>query len=158
MIETIVVNASPIISLGRMMIFNVLAKMPYEFICPAEVNEEISAGKLQGYPVSVPDFMKVGHATLPLSPISIATLDRGEAAVIHLALERGIETVCIDDLKGRRAATAVGLKVVGSLGLLGKAKKLGLIDEIRPFIELAKEAGIFYESRLIEHFLKELGE
>ncbi|MBA4121020.1 MAG: DUF3368 domain-containing protein [Acidobacteria bacterium] len=53
---------------------------------------------------------------------------------------------------------AVGLKVVGSLGLLGKAKTLGLIADAKPFIEKAKLAGIYYDENLIKNFLKSLGE
>ena len=90
--------------------------------------------------------------------MAIASLDVGEAAVIQLALEQNIETVCIDELKGRRAALAVGLKIVGSLGLLGKAKTLGLLTEIKPYIEKAKLGGIFYDDNLIGNFLKSIGE
>jgi len=93
-----------------------------------------------------------------LSPVAIASLDIGEAAVIQLALEQNIETVCIDELKGRRAALAVGLKIIGSLGLLGKAKTLGIISEIKPYIEKAKDNGIFYDENLIKTFLKSFGE
>jgi predicted nucleic acid-binding protein len=93
-----------------------------------------------------------------LSPLTTATLDKGEAAVIQLALEQNITKVCIDDLKGRRAAKAVGLEVIGSLGLIGRAKTLGLIEEIRPLIVRAGNAGIFYNSNLIETFLEKLGE
>lgn len=85
-------------------------------------------------------------------------MDTGEAAVIQLALEQNIPLVCIDELKGRRAALAVGLNIVGSLGLIGKAKNLGLIPAARPFIEKAKTSGIYYDDQLIETFLKSLGE
>ncbi len=89
-----------------------------------------------------------------ISPLAVASLDVGEAAVIQLAIKQNIKTVCIDERTGRRAALAVGLKVVGSLGLLGKAKTLGLISEVRPFIEKAKSGGIFYDDNLIESFLR----
>ncbi|MDT5122258.1 MAG: hypothetical protein QOC96_1740 [Acidobacteriota bacterium] len=64
----------------------------------------------------------------------------------------------IDELKGRRAALAVGLTVIGSLGLIGRAKTLGIISKIKPFIEQARNAGIYYDHNLIEVFLKSLGE
>jgi predicted nucleic acid-binding protein len=157
MIEKIVVNTSPIIALGQMQIFDVIEKLPFEFVCPKEVEEEILIGISQGYPIDVPSFFNILSLNAPLSPLTIATLDQGEAAVIQLALEQNITKVCIDDLKGRRAANAVGLEVVGSLGLLGKAKKLGLVDEIRPLLEKASQAGIFYDQNLIETFLQGLG-
>ncbi|MCU0239688.1 MAG: DUF3368 domain-containing protein [Pyrinomonadaceae bacterium] len=158
MIEKIVFNTSPIISLGQMQILDVIEKLPFEFICPKEVEEEILAGISQGYPITLPSFVKVLSLKSPISPLAIATLDKGEAAVIQLALEQNIEKVCIDDLKGRRGAKAVGLDVVGSLGLVGKAKTLGFIKEIRPFIEKAQQAGIFYNQNLIETYLQNLGE
>jgi predicted nucleic acid-binding protein len=42
--------------------------------------------------------------------------------------------------------------------LLGKAKTLSLISAVRPFIERAQKGGIFYDSKLVENFLKSLGE
>ena len=93
-----------------------------------------------------------------LSPLAVASLDVGEAAVIQLALEQDIQIVCIDEVKGRRAALAVGLKVIGSLGLLGKAKSLGILTEVKPYIAKAIDNGIFYNEKLIEMFLHSFGE
>lgn len=103
------------------------------------------AGADHGYDVEIPDWLTVEPLKTNPSPLAIASLDLGEAAVIQLALESNIETVCIDELKGRRAAVAVGLKIVGSLGLLGKAKRLGQVGELRPLIEQARSGGIFYD-------------
>lgn len=158
MTEKIVVNTSPLLSLAKMRALDAVGKLPFEFVCPAEVEAEILAGANQGYDVEIPAWLDVVSLKKRLSPLAVASLDEGEAAVIQLALENNILLVCIDELKGRRAALAVGLKVVGSLGLLGKAKTLGLISTIRPFIEKAKNSGIYYEDNLIETFLKSLGE
>jgi predicted nucleic acid-binding protein len=127
-------------------------------ICPAEVETEILVGANQGYETEIPEWLEILSLNSAIAPLAIASLDVGEAAVIQLALEQNIKTVCIDELKGRRAALAVGLKVVGSLGLLGKAKTLGLIAEVKPYTEKAKLGGIFYDDNLIEVFLKSLGE
>ena len=158
MIEQIVINTSPLLSLTKMKAFEPIGQLPFEFICPSEVEAEILAGAAQGFKTDLPDWLKIGQLKNPLSSLAVASLDTGEAAVIQLALENNISLVCIDELKGRRAALAVGLKVVGSLGLLGKAKTLGLIPVIRPFIEQAKNAGIYYDNRLIDTFLKTFGE
>jgi predicted nucleic acid-binding protein len=158
MTERIVVNTSPILTLAKMQIADVIGKLPFEFISPAEVETEIQAGAAHGYEITIPEWLTIIPLASELSPIAVASLDSGEAAVIQLALEQNIVTVCIDELKGRRAASAVGLKVVGSLGLLGKAKTLGLISEMKPFIKKAKLGGIFYTDELIESFLKSFGE
>lgn len=156
--EKIVTNTSPLLAFSKMQAFSIIGKLPVEFICPAEVESEILAGAKQGYDVEIPGWLKIENLNTKLSPIAVASLDVGEAAVIQLALELEIETICIDELKGRRAAVAVGLKVVGSLGLLGKAKTLGIISEIKPYIEKAKDNGIFYDENLVETFLKSFDE
>lgn len=158
MTERIVANTSPLLAFAKMQAFDVIGKLPFDFICPVEVETEILVGANQGYETEIPEWLKVVPLSSALSLLAIASLDVGEAAVIQLAIEQNIRTVCIDELKGRRAALAVGLKVVGSLGLLGKAKTLGLIEELKPYIEKAKLGGIFYDDNLIEQFLKSLGE
>ena len=75
-----------------------------------------------------------------------------------MALEQNITFVCLDEIKGRRAALASGLQVVGSLGILGRAKIAGLISEVRPFVEKAQMSGIYYDEKLIERFLGSLNE
>ncbi len=158
MTEKIVVNTSPLLALAKMQVLDAVGKLPFEFVCPAEVEAEILAGASQGFETEIPAWLDIVSLKKPLSPLAVAVLDIGEAAVIQLALENNISLVCIDELKGRRAALAVGLKVVGSLGLLGKAKTLGFILTVRPFIEKAKNSGIYYDDNLIEIFLKSLGE
>jgi predicted nucleic acid-binding protein len=158
MTEQIIVNTGPLIALGKMQAFASIARLPFVFLCPAEVEAEISAGVRQGYDVEIPSFIQIVSLKNPLSLLSVAVLDAGEAAVIQLALENNIARVCIDELKGRRAALAVGLTVIGSLGLIGRAKTLGIISKVKPFIEQARNAGIYYDHNLIEVFLKSLGE
>ncbi len=158
MTDRIVTNTSPLLAFAKMQAFAIIGKLPFEFVCPAEVETEILVGANQGYETEIPEWLKVSPLNSAISPLAIASLDVGEAANIQLAIEQNIETVCIDERKGRSAALAVGLKVVGSLGLLGKAKTLGLISEIKPFIEKAKSGGIFYDEKLIENFLNSLGE
>jgi hypothetical protein len=154
MTEKIVVNTSPLLSLGKMRAFDIIGKLPFEFISPAEVEAEILAGAKQGFETEIPEWLTINSLQNPLSPLAVASLDTGEAAVIQLALENNILRVCIDELKGRRAALAVGLKVVGSLGLLGRAKTLGLLSSIRPLIEKAVASGIFYDDNLVRNLSK----
>jgi hypothetical protein len=88
----------------------------------------------------------------------LAGLDLGETAVIQLGLELEVHAVAIDEWKGRRAALASGLRVTGSLGLLGRAKSQGLIPELKPLLEKAVAAGIWYNPELIRTVLEAAGE
>jgi predicted nucleic acid-binding protein len=136
----------------------IIGRLPFEFVCPVEVEKEILAGAERGYEAELPKRLKVEKLRSPLSPLTTASLDVGEAAVIQLALDRKIEIVCIDELKRRRAAAAVGLKIIGSPCLLGRAKVTGMIPKIKPFIEKARNNGIFYDQKLIQTFLRFFGE
>ena len=66
--------------------------------------------------------------------------------------------MCIDESKGRRAALSVGLNVMGTLGLIGLAKTQGCISAMRPYLEKALAAGIYYDTELINTVLKTFGE
>jgi predicted nucleic acid-binding protein len=142
--ERLVVNTGPLIALGRGNAWDIISQLPIRFIAPLQVANEISAGVLLGHPVIMPAWVEVVAVRGPLAPVSVSTLDEGEAAVIQLAVELGIERVCIDERRGRRAAIAAGLKVTGSLGLLGRAKHLGFVPAVRPWIEKIATAGIHF--------------
>ncbi len=158
MIDRIVTNTSPLLAFAKMQALDIIGKLPLAFLCPSEVAAEIRAGTKPGQALARPAWLQVMPLAAPLAPLAVAALDAGEAAVIQLALEQGIALVCIDELKGRRAAASVGLQVVGSLGLIGKAKRLGLVPAVRPLVTAARNAGIYYDPKLIEQFLHSLGE
>ncbi len=141
-----------------MQALDLIGRLPFEFVCPPQVQAEILAGAAKGYSVSFPSWLEVFSLVVPLTPLALANLDAGEAAVIELALEQNIYLVCLDEIKGRRAALASGLQIIGSLGLLGKTKTLGFVSEIRPFIEKAQDSGIYYDTKLVGEFLHKLGE
>ena len=52
----------------------------------------------------------------------------------------------------------VAWKLLDHWGLLGKAKALGLLSAVRPFIEQAQQEGIYYSAELVEAFLAISGE
>jgi len=61
-------------------------------------------------------------------------LGYGESEVIALALEKGIDRVIIDDKQARKVADKLGLKVIGTLGILILAKEKQVIKEVRPLV------------------------
>ena len=156
MAERIVIDTGLSVALGKADTFSVLERLPPEFLCPSIVFEEYSVGWAQGHlQPAFPSWVSV----LPTSQqTSASNLDPGEAAVVQLALEQSIRTVCLDDAKGRRFASQRGLQVTGSLGLLGRVKQLGMINEVRPFVDRLTEIGTWYDPKLLARFLAALGE
>lgn len=84
-----------------------------------------------------------------------ASLDKGEAESIALAVALHADYLLIDELRGREIAEQLGLKIVGLLGILLKAKAVGLIEQVKPLLNrLMDEAGFFIHSALYEKMLK----
>lgn len=155
--ERLVINTGPLVALGRVGALDLVGALGLDACTPEEVAAEITAGLAAGHSVSLPSWVRVVALVGPLSAVTHA-LDAGEAAVIQLALERGIDDVCIDEWRGRRVARAAGLGVTGSLGLLGRCKKRGLISDVRPWIDSLAAAGVRYHPELLRSFLASLGE
>ena len=87
------------------------------------------------------------------------TLDNGEAEAIALATEMQPEVVLLDDKLARRMAQRLGVTVTGTLGVLLRAKQVGLIVQLRPLITRLQSEGDYYiVSELIEKALLAAGE
>jgi len=54
-------------------------------------------------------------------------IDLGEAETIIIALEKKLPCIILDDYKARKYAQLNGLKVIGTIGVLIKAKQIGKI-------------------------------
>jgi predicted nucleic acid-binding protein len=157
MAERLVVNTGPLIALHRAGALDVVGRLPIEFLSPFEVRQELVEGVRHGHAPVSPAWVQFVALAKPLDPVARANLGAGEAAVIELALQERVPRVVIDERRGRRTALAVGLEVTGSLGLLGRAKELGLVDGVRPYVEALRASG-WYDAAIIERFLAAMGE
>jgi predicted nucleic acid-binding protein len=106
----------------------------------------------------VPEWVSIVALEQPVGALGQSTLDAGEAAVIELALQRRISLVAIDEARGRRAASAAGLTVTGSLGLLGRAKARGLVTAVAPYVAVMRTSGVYLDDALVRRFLDAMGE
>lgn len=87
-----------------------------------------------------------------------ASLDLAESEAIALAEEIQADAILIDELAGRRA-TNCGLTVVGTLGILLRAKQEGLCTEIAPLLDrLQHEINFFISLKVRDVILQQAGE
>ena len=59
----------------------------------------------------------------------------GESSAIAMSLELQNSLVAIDDLKARKIAISLEIKITGSLGILIKAKEKGYIKQLKPILK-----------------------
>lgn len=86
------------------------------------------------------------------------TLGVGESEAIILYKEKGANFLLCDDKKAKKFAKGFGINVIGSLGILLKAKESNLIDTLSPLIELLRDSSIFIDDKTYELVLKMAGE
>jgi uncharacterized protein len=86
-------------------------------------------------------------------------IDAGEAEAIALAVEAESDLLLMDERRGRLAATRLGRRVVGVLGVVVEAKAAGLIPAVHPILDsLTREAGFRISAALRERVLGTAGE
>lgn len=160
--KQIVINTGPILALiagiGNLAF---LEKLYSTVIVPFEVCDEILSGSPGKFGIT--EFQEAIWLTKLKKPIILSSylssvLDRGEASVIQSALDKKIETVCIDETAGRRVARLSGLTITGSLGILLKAKERGIQVSISLAIEKMREHGIWISKKIVEFAIEKAGE
>ncbi len=128
----IVSNATPLIYLAKVGKLKLL-KIFGEVIIPEEVKVEVvdrgkAMEKTDAYVIERAineGWIKVSKAELIDIPIE---LHPGEKAVLSLAKKLGIEEVLVDEKPARFAAKLLGLKPRGTVFVLLKALKEGMMD------------------------------
>jgi predicted nucleic acid-binding protein len=86
----------------------------------------------------------------------LSVLDATEAQAIALAEELHARVILIDGLAGRRVALQSGFTVVGTLGILLRAKQLPEIGSLLDRLELG--ARFFLSPHLRRKILRQAGE
>jgi len=77
---------------------------------------------------------------------------------MSLAIETSARWVILDDRPARRLAEALGMPVIGTLGVLTTAKRRGLLAAVRPCLDSLNDAGFRISVPLYERILAEAGE
>ena len=87
-----------------------------------------------------------------------ASVDKGEASAIALAIELDDCLLIIDDLKGRRFAHQLGLTIIGTIGVIVDAKLSGIIPSVIPILSKIKSTNFRITEQLELLILKLAGE
>ena len=152
----IISNTTPIITLLTISRLELLRDIYGKIIIPDGVFQEIEEDNSKNFYKDLSQIDQIEIKPIvdkePLKYIS--DLNKGEAEVIVLANEIKADLVIIDEKAGREYAEHFGLKQTGTIGILLKAKQLGLISRIKPLLITIKENGIWLGQKFINHVLK----
>ena len=157
MVDTLVVNASPLIFLGNAGEWGLLRNTgAARIVVPETVYQEIVASPHRDRAsATLPgaNFLeRVGPSPIP-SRILAWDLDPGETEVIALALSTPGAAVVMDDLAGRKCALALGLQVIGTLGLVIAAHRRGEVSDPRQLLLDLRTTGMWLSDAVIARTL-----
>lgn len=85
-------------------------------------------------------------------------LGKSEVEATALALELNADWLLMDDLSGRREAIRIGLTVMGTVGVLIRAKQESLIEQLEPLLDELGAAGFRFSRNLRLFALQLAGE
>jgi predicted nucleic acid-binding protein len=156
-----VVNASPLILLGKTDNLDLLSALADIVVVPRAIVNEVGAKPDGALILQVlardPRYCVVDDEAVSPKILSWDS-GAGETQAIAHARRHGAERAVIDDMEARRCARAMGLTVIGTLGVVGRAKHRGHIERAAPLIERLRETGLYVTEELVQTILQEVGE
>lgn len=160
--QKVVSNTSSLIHLAKIGRLDLLKHLFNETIVPEAVYREsvVEGGnRKDAVKISEAEWIKVQKIKDDkLKRALMIDLDEGEAEAIVLALEEHADLIILDDYEGRIVARTLGLKVTGTIGILIKAKREGMIQSLKNEIDKLMRTGFWMNKKLYKRILEESGE
>ena len=149
-----VVNASPLIVLAKINHQHLLSQLADEIVIPQAVFDEINAGPKNDparqflhtlpYPIVTP-------TNVPL--IMAWDLGAGETAVLSHAYQNPNWRAILDDGAARRCAHTLSIPLLGTLGIILRARQANLVPKVVPLFHALKAQGFHLDDDLIRTVL-----
>jgi predicted nucleic acid-binding protein len=156
----VVSNTTPILSLLKISKLDILKALYQTVLIPQAVYQEVEAGKNRSFytDLSKVDWIIIKHIHSRRERMYLFDLDDGEAETLVLAQEQNADLVIIDEKFGRRYAGQLGVPVTGTIGILLRAKKQGIITEITPLLQELVEKQSWLSADIIKKAIELAGE
>ena len=160
--DCLIINASPLIFLARIGGLDWVADLAESpVLVPRAVVREIAAGEggdeIVNHIERDPGFSSVSDITVP-NVVTAWDLGAGETQVLAYACREDSPIAILDDKAARQCGRALGVRILGTLGIILVAKRRGWIVHARPVIEHLQSKGMFLSTDLISIALRDVGE
>lgn len=159
MVKQIISDAGPLIAFGRMDRLSILFQLFDSIIISKIVADECISDLSRPGAINIKKAMDKGKINTNSKGLIgdfdefVDILGVGEASAIKLALMDNLPLL-IDEKLGRRAAIKLGIKIIGTAGVLILAKQHNIIDKVSPVIDTLKKNEYRMSQDLIQETLK----
>lgn len=158
----VISNSTPLIALNKISRLDLLEKIYEKIIIPCAVYEEVI---LESTTRNKNDFIKKSAfieimeiKNVEAKDLFKTSLHKGEVEVMILAKEIAADLCIIDDLLARKHTKYHKINITGTIGVILKAKELGIINEVKPIIVELINVGIYIDDKLYKRVIKIAGE
>ena len=156
-----ILNASPLIILGLMEQLHLISALCDDMIIPHEVADEIFAGPGDDPARSWIEsdgkrYIKPSISRLPV--IASWDLGKGESAVLTWGYQHRDWEIVLDDGAARKCAQALGIRHLGTIGVILRAKRQALIPQAAPLLLELPAHGFRIAQSVLTKALKLAGE
>lgn len=159
--DVAIINASPFILLSKSGSIDLLPQLFSTLLMPEAVFAEISLGRDAASDIA-DDARKLWLDIIEVpihADVSVWNLGDGESEVLsHVFSEKLLYLALIDDRMARKCAESLGIRTMGTAGLIVSAKRNGLLPTVRPTIENLIEKGLYLSDEIIRSIYMEAGE
>lgn len=144
--KVVIPDTSSLILFDKIKELDLLRKIYTDITTTKEVTEEFS--------LDLPGWIKVVKVKDKKYQEALETqIDKGEASIITLAMECENSLLILDDRKARKVAEKLSLNITGSLGIIYKAKQMGIIKQVKPLIDNLLTTDFRISEQLVREFL-----
>lgn len=161
--QIVVADTSPLIIFGRLDSIYIIEQLFKTILIPSEVANECLQDITRPRAIAIKKAISKKAIKLAARPpkknfnFLLDILDAGEAATIQLAVEKKA-SLLIDERLERKVAKNLGLKIIGTAGLLLLAKEHKIIDKIAPFIHSLEKHKFYLAANLKQALLEQADE
>jgi predicted nucleic acid-binding protein len=159
--ESWVINASPVILLAKVGLIQHVSQLIQTLVIPQPVVTEIFG--FRDRDAAAIWLEKAGQKfvqppVMELKQLSSAGIGAGERAVISFAAANSGFIAVLDDLEARMIARRFEIKTLGTVGVVLRLKKAGLISEAKSYLQHIRKVGGYMSDELFREALRQVDE